>query len=75
MVLLLLEHIVQLFLCLVLGWVLIRVGLLKPTDSRVLSVVCLYLVIPCIIVGAFQIDSTTILPLSSRLLAPVMTPF
>ena len=58
MVLLLLEHIVQLFLCLVLGWVLIRVGLLKPTDSRVLSVVCLYLVIPCIIVGAFQIDST-----------------
>ena len=36
----------QLFLCLVLGWVLIRVGLLKPTDSRVLSVVCLYLVIP-----------------------------
>ena len=41
MVLLLLEQIVQLFLCLILGWMLVRLGLLKPTDSRVMSVVCL----------------------------------
>lgn len=58
MVLLLLEQIVQLFLCLILGWMLVRLGLLKPTDSRVMSVVCLYLIIPCVIVTAFQIDST-----------------
>ena len=58
MVLLLLQQIVQLFLCLILGWLLVRLGLLKPTDSRVMSVVCLYLIIPCVIVTAFQIDST-----------------
>ena len=58
MVLLLLEQIVQLFLCLILGWLLVRLKLLKPTDSRVISVVCLYLIIPCVIVTAFQIDST-----------------
>ena len=58
MVLLLLEQIVQLFLCVILGWLLVRLRLLKPTDSRVLSVVCLYLVIPCVIVTAFQIDRT-----------------
>ena len=58
MVLLLLEHIVQLFLCIILGWLLVRVGLVKPTDSRVLSVVCLYLIIPCVIVTAFQIQRT-----------------
>ena len=46
MVLLLFEQIVQLFLCVILGWFLVRLRLLKPTDSRVLSVVCLYLIIP-----------------------------
>ena len=51
MVLLLFEQIVQLFLCVILGWFLVRLRLLKPTDSRVLSVVCLYLVIPCVIIG------------------------
>ena len=46
MVLMLLEQIVQLFLCIVLGWLLVRLHLLKPEDSRVLSKVCLYLVTP-----------------------------
>ena len=49
MVLMLLEQIVQLFLCIVLGWLLVRLHLLKPEDSRVLSKVCLYLVTPCVI--------------------------
>ncbi|WP_455581003.1 AEC family transporter [Dysosmobacter sp.] len=56
--LLLLQQIAQLFLCIFLGWLLVRARLLKPEDSRVLSVVVLYLVIPCVIVGAFQIDCT-----------------
>lgn len=58
MVLLLFQQILQLFLCVILGWVLVRAGLLKPADSRVLSVVCLYLVIPCVIISAFQIQRT-----------------
>ena len=55
MVLMLLEQIVQLFLCIVLGWLLVRLHLLKPEDSRVLSKVCLYLVTPCVIINAFQL--------------------
>lgn len=58
MVLLLLEQIVQLFLCIVLGWLLVQLRLLKPEDSRVLSKVCLYLVTPCVIINAFQIQRT-----------------
>ena len=53
-----LEQIVQLFLCIVLGWLLVRLHLLKPEDSRVLSKVCLYLVTPCVIINAFQLQRT-----------------
>ena len=56
MVLMLLEQIVQLFLCIVLGWLLVRLHLLKPEDSRVLSKVCL--VTPCVIINAFQLQRT-----------------
>ena len=58
MVLLLLEQIAQLFLCIILGWLLVRLGLVKSADSRVLSVVCMYLVLPCVVVSAFQIPRT-----------------
>ena len=58
MVLMLLEQIVQLFLCIVLGWLLVRLHLLKPEDSRVLSKVCLYLVTPGVIINAFQLQRT-----------------
>ena len=39
--LLLLKQIAQLFICIFLGWLLVRSRLLKPEDSRVLSVVAL----------------------------------
>ena len=58
MAFLLFEQIAQLFLCILLGWLLVRFRLLEPEDSRVLSVVCLYLVVPCVIVPAFQIEHT-----------------
>ena len=57
-VLLLFEQILQLFFCIVLGWLLVRLRLLRPEDSRVLSVVNLYLVTPCVVVTAFQIQRT-----------------
>ena len=55
---LLLKQIAQLFLCMLLGFCLVRAKLLKPADSRVLSVVVLYVVMPCVIVASFQIDCT-----------------
>ena len=58
MVLLLFEQILQLFLCILLGWLLVRLRLLKSTDSRILSVVCLYLITPCVSIMAFQIQRT-----------------
>lgn len=56
--LLLLQQIAQLFACILLGWLVVRAKLLRPEDSRVLSVVTLYVVTPCVIVNAFQIDCT-----------------
>ena len=55
---LLAEKIAQLFLILLMGYLVVRVGLLKPEDSRVLSVIMVYLVMPCMILNAFQIDNT-----------------
>ena len=49
---LLAEKIAQLFLILLMGYLVVRVGLLKPEDSRVLSVIMVYLVMPCMILNA-----------------------
>lgn len=56
--LLLLNQIAQLFICIFLGWLAVKCRLLRPEDSRVLSMVTLYLVTPCLIIGAFQIECT-----------------
>ena len=56
--LLLFKQIAQLFLAMFLGWCLVRAKLLKSEDSHVLSVVLLYVVMPCVIINAFQIDYT-----------------
>lgn len=56
--LLLAQQILQLFIVLLLGYVLVRSGLLKAADSRVLSVIMVYIVLPCVILNAFQIDDT-----------------
>lgn len=56
--LLLLNQIAQLFICIFLGWLSVKCRLLRSEDSRVLSLVTLYLVTPCLIVGAFQIECT-----------------
>lgn len=56
--LLLCRQIIQMFLWIFLGWLLVRLRLLKSSDSQVLSVVCLYLIYPCIIVNAFQMERT-----------------
>ena len=55
---LLMQQIAQLFIVLLMGYVVVKAGLLKASDSRVLSVVFVYLVMPCVVLNAFQIDDT-----------------
>ena len=53
--LLLMQQIAQLFLVLLMGYAVVKTGLLKASDSKVLSVVFVYLVMPCVVLNAFQI--------------------
>lgn len=55
----LLEKILSLFLVMVAGFAIVRLGFLKPEDSKGLSVLTLYVIIPCTIVTAFQVECTT----------------
>ena len=55
---LLMQQIAQLFLILLMGYAVVKTGLLKASDSKVLSVVFVYLVMPCVVLNAFQIKDT-----------------
>ena len=54
--LLLMQQIAQLFLILLMGYAVVKTGLLKASDSK--SVVFVYLVMPCVVLNAFQIKDT-----------------
>lgn len=56
--LLLIKKIVSLFIIMMMGVLVVRLKLLKSGDSRTLSVLMLYLVVPCTILNAFQVDYT-----------------
>lgn len=56
MSLILFGKIVQLFIMLLMGWTVVKAGLLKSSDSRVLSVLLVYLISPCVIFRAFQVE-------------------
>lgn len=53
----LLGKLCSLFLIMLAGYVIVRCGLLRSEDSHTLSVLCLYLICPCSIFSAFQIES------------------
>lgn len=53
---LLFEEILSMLLMLLLGFSLVKAGFLASDDSRVLSVLLLYLVIPCVILNSFQVE-------------------
>ena len=74
-ILLLMEQIIQLFLMIFMGFVIVKARLLKSEDSRVLSVIVLYLIVPCVIINAFQVDYTkdTVQGLLIALAASVLT--
>lgn len=56
--LLLAEKIFSLFLIMFTGVLLIKLKILTPSDSRVISLLILYLITPCVILSAFQVEFT-----------------
>lgn len=56
--LLLTKQIVQLFLMMFCGYLLVKAGVLKASDSKVLSIMIVYVICPCTILNAFQIEFT-----------------
>ena len=52
------EQITELFLMIFMGFLIVKTGLLKDDDSKILSKIVLYLIIPCVIINAFQVDYT-----------------
>ena len=58
MALILIKKIFQLFLIMLAGFVIVKTKVLKSDDSMVLSRLTLYLVMPCMILNAFQVDLT-----------------
>ncbi len=71
---LLMEQIAELFLMIFMGFLIVKTGLLKDDDSKILSKIVLYLIIPCVIINAFQVDYTmdTVKGLLIALAASVM---
>lgn len=56
--LLLMKQISELFLIMVMGFLLVKTHLLKAEESKSLSIVAIYLVTPCVIINAFQVKYT-----------------
>lgn len=54
----LMQQIIVLFLMMACGYGLVKGKLLTTKDSRVLSILSIYLIIPFVIIKAFQIDFT-----------------
>lgn len=73
--LLLINQIIQLFIMIFMGFIIVKAKLLKAEDSKILSVIVLYLIIPCVIINAFQVDYTpqTVKGLLIALAGSVMT--
>ena len=73
--LLLMNQIIQLFIMIFMGFIIVKAKPLKAEDSKILSVIVLYLIIPCVIINAFQVDYTpqTVKGLLIALAGSVMT--
>ena len=53
---LLTEQLTVLFLMMGCGFVLVKTKIVKSRDSKTLSLISVYLIMPCVIINAFQID-------------------
>ena len=61
--LLLTEQLTVLFLMMGCGFVLVKTTIVKSRDSKTLSLISVYLIMPCVIINAFQIDYSKVIPL------------
>ena len=50
------RELIVLLLMMACGYTLVKTGLADAKDSRILSVVCVYLVVPCALLKAFQLE-------------------
>lgn len=55
---LLAEQIFIMLLMGILGFIIVKVGMLTVEDSKVLSKICVYVCVPCTILNSFQIERT-----------------
>ena len=55
---LLAEQIIAMFLTMAVGFGVVRAGLFKTEDSRIISNMVVYICNPCVVVHAFQIELT-----------------
>ena len=55
---LLFQQIAKLFILILLGFLIVKAGILKADDSRVLSMLLLYVIVPCVCIMGFQIERT-----------------
>ena len=58
MSMLLAAKIAELFLILLAGYAIVRLGALKPSDAHALSIITLYLITPAALITAFEVDLT-----------------
>lgn len=56
--LLLAKRIAVMFMMMFCGFMLVKLKLVKSKDSRILAMICMYVVIPCMVIDAFQIECT-----------------
>lgn len=56
--LILLEKVAELFLILIMGYLIVKARLLKPEDSKTISVLLVYLITPFMIINSFLVDIT-----------------
>ena len=56
--LLLMEEITKLFAIMLMGYAVVKAGLMKSSESKSVSVIMVYLVILCVIINAFQVKYT-----------------
>ena len=56
--LLLAQKIAVMFLMMFCGFMVVKLKVLQSSDSKILAKICMYIVIPCMIIDAFQIECT-----------------
>ena len=55
---LLTKQIISLFLMMFFGWLIVKKGILQSSDAKILSILIVYILLPCTIINAFQIKFT-----------------